>query len=47
MSATAEKDGVELIAVIMGADNSKDRFQDAVKLLDYGLGNVLFTWMMR
>ena len=25
VSATAEKDGVELIAVIMGADNSKDR----------------------
>lgn len=42
MSATAEKDGVELIAVIMGADNSKDRFQDAVKLLDYGFGKCTF-----
>lgn len=42
VSATAEKDGVELIAVIMGADNSKDRFQDAVKLLDYGFGKCTF-----
>ena len=42
LSATAEKDGVELIAVIMGADNSKDRFQDAVKLLDYGFGKCTF-----
>lgn len=42
VSATAEKDGVELIAVIMGSDNSKDRFQDAVKLLDYGFGKCTF-----
>ena len=42
VSATAEKDGVELIAVIMGADNSKDRFKDAVKLLDYGFGKCEF-----
>ncbi len=42
VSATAEKDGVELIAVIMGADNSKDRFQDAVKLLDYGFGKCTY-----
>ena len=42
VSATAEKDGVELIAVIMGADNSKDRFQDAVKLLDYGFGECTY-----
>ena len=42
VSAVAEKDGVELIAVIMGADNSKDRFRDAVKLLDYGFGKCAF-----
>lgn len=38
VSATAEKNGVELIAVIMAAENSKDRFQDAVALLNYGFG---------
>ena len=38
VSATAEKNGVELIAVIMAADNSKTRFKDAVTLLNYGFG---------
>ena len=38
VSATAEKNGVELIAVIMGAESSKERFADAVKLLNYGFG---------
>lgn len=38
VSATAEKNGVELIAVIMAAENSKQRFQDAVTLLNYGFG---------
>lgn len=38
VSATAEKDGIELIAVVMAAENSKDRFSDAVKLLNYGFG---------
>ena len=36
VSATAKKNDVELIAVIMGADDSKIRFQDAVTLLNYG-----------
>ena len=36
ISATAEKDGIELIAVIMAAPTPKERFQDAVTLLDYG-----------
>ncbi len=38
VSATAEKNGIELIAVVMAADNSKERFADAVKLLNYGFG---------
>lgn len=38
VSATAEKNGVELIAVIMAAENSKQRFKDAVTLLNYGFG---------
>lgn len=36
LSATAKKDGVELIAVIMAAPDPKIRFQDAIKLLNYG-----------
>lgn len=38
VSATAEKNGVSLIAVIMGAEDSKVRFKDAVTLLNYGFG---------
>lgn len=38
VSATAEKDGLELIAVIMAAPDPKIRFQDATTLLNYGFG---------
>lgn len=38
VSATAEKDGLELIAVIMGAPDHKIRFADATTLLNYGFG---------
>ena len=38
VSATAEKNDVSLIAVIMGAEDSKARFKDAVSLLNYGFG---------
>ena len=40
LSATAEKDGIELIAVVMAAPNSKTRFKDAITLLNYGYGVV-------
>lgn len=36
LSATANKDGIELIAVIMAAPDSKTRFADAITLLNYG-----------
>lgn len=36
LSATASKDGVDLIAVVMGAPDYKVRFQDAAALLNYG-----------
>ncbi len=36
ISVTATKDGVDLIAVIMGAEDSASRSQDAVTLLNYG-----------
>lgn len=39
ISATAEKDGLELIAVIMAADDSKKRNADAVTLLNYGFAS--------
>ncbi|MDD6194257.1 MAG: D-alanyl-D-alanine carboxypeptidase [Lachnospiraceae bacterium] len=39
LSATAEKDGLEFIAVIMAAETPKDRFRDATKLLEYGFAN--------
>ena len=38
LSATAEKDHTELIAVIMAADDSKARVRDAIALLNYGFG---------
>ena len=39
LSATAERNGLELVAVVMGAANSNDRFNGARKLLDYGFAN--------
>lgn len=36
LSATADKDGMELIAVIMAAPDNKSRFADAITLLNYG-----------
>ena len=38
ISATAEKNGMELIAVIMAAETSRDRTKDAIALLNYGFG---------
>lgn len=38
VSATAKKDDLELIAVIMAAPDPKTRFQDAAALLNYGFG---------
>ncbi len=36
LSATAERDGMELIAVILGAPDTKTRFSSASTLLNYG-----------
>lgn len=38
ISATAKKDGLELIAVVMAAPEPKIRFKDATALLNYGFG---------
>lgn len=39
VSASAERDGMELVVVILGADNSKERFSAAKKLLDWGFAS--------
>lgn len=39
ISATAEKNGMSLIAVVMKAPSSTERFGDARTLLDYGFNN--------
>lgn len=36
LSATARKDGMDLIAVVMGAEEGKIRFSEAITLLSYG-----------
>lgn len=39
LSATAQRNNMHLIAVVMGSDTSDDRFSSAKKLLDYGFAN--------
>ncbi|MGN0115533.1 MAG: D-alanyl-D-alanine carboxypeptidase family protein [Acutalibacteraceae bacterium] len=43
LSASAKRDNMELIAVVMGATDSKERFAGAKKLLDYGFANWKIT----
>ncbi|MEE1126259.1 MAG: D-alanyl-D-alanine carboxypeptidase family protein [Acutalibacteraceae bacterium] len=39
ISATATRDGLTLIGVVLGGATGKERFADATKLLDYGFAN--------
>ena len=39
VAATAERNNMELIAVVMGSENSNDRFNTAENLLDWGFAN--------
>ena len=39
LSASAERDGMELIAVVMGSATSQDRFAACKSMLDYGFAN--------
>ncbi len=39
ITATAERNGMSLIGVVLGADSGTARFQDAATLLDYGFAN--------
>lgn len=43
LSATATRDGLSLIAVIMKGETSKIRFAEAQKLLDYGFSNYQYA----
>lgn len=43
LSATAKRDNMQLVGVILGAPTTKDRFNDATKLLDYGFANYAVT----
>lgn len=43
LSATAKRDNMELVAVVMGGETSAARFEGAKKLLDYGFANYSFT----
>ena len=39
MSATAQRDGLSLVAVVLGCDTGTARFADCAKLLDFGFAN--------
>ena len=39
VTATAERGGMELVAVALGSDNSSERFEDAKKMLNWGFAN--------
>ena len=39
LSATAQRDGLGLIAVVMGAESSQERFSACKSMLDYGFAN--------
>ncbi len=43
LSATAQKNGMQLVAVVMKAENSTERFEGAKKLLNYGFANFNFV----
>lgn len=39
ISATAERNGLKLVGVVLGCDTTQNRFRDAATLLDYGFAN--------
>ncbi|NMP37044.1 MAG: D-alanyl-D-alanine carboxypeptidase [Clostridiales bacterium] len=39
LSATAKRDGLHLVAVVLGSENSTDRFEGAKALLNWGFSN--------
>lgn len=47
ISATAERNGMRFIATVMHGQTSKDRFDDAVKMFDYGFGSFQKTEIVK
>jgi len=43
LSASAERDGLSLVAVVLAGETSSDRFEGAKKMLDYGFANYSFA----
>ena len=43
ISATAERDGMELIAVVLGSETSQQRFEDAKTMLNYGFSTYVLA----
>lgn len=43
LSATAERDGLQLVSAIMGAPTAKIRFEESIKMLDYGFAYYAVT----
>ncbi len=43
ITATAERDGLSLISVVLGADSTDHRFQDAAAMLDFGFAGWAVT----
>lgn len=39
LCATAERDGMNLVAVVLGCETSDERFESAVNLMDFGFAN--------
>lgn len=39
LSATAERDGMQLVAVVMGGESGSERFNGAKRMLNYGFAN--------
>lgn len=43
ISATAEREGMELIAVVLGSETSQQRFEDAKTMLNYGFSTYVLA----
>lgn len=43
LAATAERNGLELVAVVMAGETTNDRFNGAKRLLDYGFANYSYS----
>ena len=47
LAATAKRDSLRLIAIVLGENDSKVRNQEVMDLLDYGFNNVKMNCIMK